>query len=350
MSPSASDLAQEVSQGNQELNDALARANQETAPLTEADWELLSSIVDIVLVLALLPAEATVGAGVVGAGASIAAVSAVLAGASSFVAGSMLAMDICGIRFSEQDRETRKIVTRFVENPYTIMGGTFGLLVDGDRGFRSGVTAGEFGGILFDINDTMESTMEGLKSPSKRNIKDMSLHIFQIMKELKDFSPAGHGDHVRDGQHIWADHLNTVSITRDMIESPMKISKPAVVDVTDNPPIRPSSDEVLSQSIKDRGVFSCAPDLVYSPQPPISGGTPNPTPGPTPGNTPGPAPLPVADPPPVQINGIWNTPLLPNYLGGGGTETPYDPPLSYSAPVPEVPSIEPDGLALGPLP
>src|ERR1700731_2087834 len=81
-----------ITQGIEELNEALTRARQANAPLSEPALELLSTVVSGAVAFALIP-EAAAGIGVLGA---IAGVSAVLAIASSTATGTMLALDLFG--------------------------------------------------------------------------------------------------------------------------------------------------------------------------------------------------------------------------------------------------------------
>jgi len=341
------ELAAEHAQRLQELQEALAKASQTAAPLTESNLELLSAVTAGVIAFTLLPGAAVALAALtpevavgVAAMATIAAISATLAAASSFVTATVLTMDVLGIgHVSESDRETTKLAGRYAGNAFTVTLGSIGLLVDGDYGFETGVTAGEFGGILMDSNDAIEAALKN---------EDVLLHLIQLQQELKEFGLAPHGEHVLSGQHIWADHLNAESMTKDLIEHPARTPKPAVILATDRPPARPSADNLAAQIKLERCVFTPPLDPTYSPVP-VPAPAPAPaTPSPRAPAPASPAPRPRASATPIspRTRGPWNTPLLPDYLGGAEPAQPSDPPLCSSAAIPDVTADDPDALTL----
>jgi len=337
MPKTVDELALETSKGVQELNEGLARASQIAAPLTELQWDLLSTVVAGALTIALiaLAPEEAVGIGVLTA---LAGASAALGISTSILAGTVLALDLLGNnQVGENDRKVTKFVCRFTGNAFTVTLGAVGLAIDGDYGFETGVSVGEIGGILMDTNDTIKAVTKA------ESAVGIALYEIQLIKELKEFSLTPQGEHVLSGQHIWADHLNAESMTKDMIEHPARVSKPAVIRVTDRPPARPSTDNRAAQTKLDRSIFDSPGDPIYSPVYPAP--VPAPVAAPVPARVPAPAPAPVPAPAPAPAKSPeapWNTPLLPEYLGGGEPAQPSDHPLCSDAALPDVTDDAPD--------
>jgi hypothetical protein len=177
------------------------------------------------------------------------------------MAGTVMAFDVVGLhKLSDDDFKTVKLARRFAGSPYTILGGTLGKTIDDDYGFETGVTAGEFSGILIDINDVMKMSFEHDGS------SDVQIHVFEILKELRELPSSSEEEHVRPGAHIWAAHLNPESMTKDMLEQGSRVSRPAVQIVTDRAPTLPSEDNAAAQIKLDRHIFETPPNPIYSPQ------------------------------------------------------------------------------------
>jgi len=206
-------LAVEAAQGIQELNEAVAAATQGTAELTERDWELLGTVGNLALAIAALAALPEESAAAIGAVTAIAAVGATLGIASSVMSGTVLAFDVLGINSpNERDHQLTELIIGYTSNPFSVVLGSTGYIVEGDYGFESGVTVGEFGNILFDANEYQNSILER---------KDSSLVLLQLLKEIVDFK------HSTLEKLSQGEDLNADSMIKNMIEYPARVSTPA---------------------------------------------------------------------------------------------------------------------------
>jgi hypothetical protein len=318
--------------GIQELNESLGKASQESSALTEQQLELLSAVVTAGLVMALLP-EITVAASIgVAALLAIGPVTAALALAAAVSLGSVYALDVLGlIHLTKEDQRLVKFTGRLFGNPFSIVLGAVGQYVDGDYGLETGVSAGGFVNFLYDTNDAIEAIM---KSPT--NILHDGFYASQLVKELSELSSASNGEHVWSGRHIWSEHLNSDSMTRDMLEKIARTSKPLTAKVTENPQPKPSQDNANAQKRIDRHVFDTPQNPPYSPQYRTTPVVPKPDPKPDPPK-PDPKPKPKPDPPkPDPKPDLKPDPnptlkyLMPDWLGGSDSSD--SPP-----PVPTIP-------------
>jgi hypothetical protein len=321
MPQNTNEAALAITQGIEELNEALAQARKASAPPTELALELLTTIVSGAITFALLPGAAA-GIGVLGA---VAGVSAALSSASSILTATILTFELFGAR--KMDVEAAKFVGRFTGNPFSVTLGTIGMLIDGEYGFETGITAGELVEILYDLHDLNEVAMQGEEKTLHPLSKTISvpIHFTQLAKELREFPPTPEAQHPLSSRHQLQEELNAYSMAKNLIESPIRVAKPAVAMVTDRPSVPPSVANADYQIKLDRLIFGAPTDPIYTPvvQHPMASVTPRPTPRLPKGipNAPS-APTSTADSGTIRVD----TPLLPDYLGGSEPSDPDNPP------------------------
>lgn len=328
----------------QQLNESLNKANRYGFQLTEQDWQLLSKVVAGALVIALLPAEAPVAASLgVAALTAIAGIAGAMGLATAIAGGTVLALNVFGAAHStEKDLKSLESLTRLAGNPFSLALGTAGHAIDGDRGLEAGTSAGAFVNALFDANEAM-STLGETSLRDLDSIQRSALSLSQAGLELAELSSTPHAENVGPGQHIRSEHVNSESMTRDMLERIGANSSPMILKVVKSSTPKPSDENAESQTKFDRHFFDSPENPPYSPFVPQPSPPKDIPPAPKP---PDPKPIPPSSPPAPQPKEPYPKPIpptsfIPDYLGGSA-------PSEVPPPTPTIPDKpdDDDGVQL----
>ena len=300
----------------EQLNEHLTRAKSEDAPISAVALGLLGAVVTGALAIAVLP-ELAAGVGFM---AAIAAFGTGLTLAGSGAAAVVLSLDLMSlIRLHKEDLEIVEFVTAFSSSPYTIVGGTLGAAIDGEYGFETGATAGGLIGIMFDVNDMLDA-LRKLREEGNGFFSStamLALHSAVLAKEIKEMPSTAEQEHIFS-RHTAEVELNATSMSRNLLEKPIRNPNPIVAPVTDRQPLSSSTDAVVSQIQLDRLIHGTPVDWLLTPIAVNSLPVPSPSPSPTP------SPSPIPQP---TLASAYPS-LLPDYLGGiVPTVRPAPPPV-----------------------
>lgn len=272
-----------ATRGLQELQEALSRARSEHGALSDHNLELLSVVVTAAVAIALIPEEALIGTV-----AALGAVGLTLAIASSIAVGTVLSIDLLGGKLSETQRESVILVKDLTSNPYSLLGGTAGYMIDGDYGMRTGVTAGAFMNIIAEADDAFAALGKKDEGVFKKG-----LHFFSIIKEMWEVPSSSGAEHPGKEPSFMTESALPEAMIRDLLRQPVKLQKPMVSPAFSGKSSTVSSDQRASETAIGRTFFE-AP-TAPSPSSPPEMSPPPPVPPPAP-----PSPtLPPPDPPPA---------------------------------------------------
>jgi hypothetical protein len=246
--------------------------------------------------------------------------------ASGIAIGAILGLAVVGlIKPNEQEVKTIKFVGKLTGSPFATTMGAVGLAIDGEYGFATGVTIGDFVSNAFDVHDEMSAYLS-----SSSNQYERISHYFGLMHALSELPRDEYGERVPWGHAMWSEHLNSDAIPRDLEQYRLGLSWPALTSLVQAPSPTAAQDRATDQIRQDRAVL---PPVTSSPHLPAPQAPSSAQIAKVPPSFTSPAPRPT--PQPQRLPAPNNSPLIPDNLGGG------DPTGGGDSSMPQ-PSIDSD--------